>query len=48
LNKPAAGGYVEYDPATGRHALPPEQAMALTDETSPAYIPGFFRSRSAR
>ena len=43
LNDQAAGGYVEYDPATGRYTLPPEQAMALTDETSPAYIPGFFQ-----
>ncbi len=43
LNNQAAGGYVEYDPATGRYTLPPEQAMALTDETSPAYIPGFFQ-----
>src|SRR5436305_9378140 len=43
LNNQAAGGYVDYDPATGRYTLPPEQAMALTDETSPAYIPGFFQ-----
>src|SRR3982750_2772559 len=28
----AAGGYVEYDPSTGRYSLPPEQAVALTDE----------------
>jgi len=39
----AAGGYVEYDPATGRYTLPPEQAVALTDEDSPAYLPGFFQ-----
>ena len=43
LNNQAAGGYVEYDPASGRYTLPPEQAMALTDEDSPAYIPGFFQ-----
>ena len=43
LNAQAAGGYVEYDPATGRYTLPPEQAIALTDETSPAYLPGFFQ-----
>ncbi|HVV58951.1 MAG TPA: class I SAM-dependent methyltransferase [Gaiellaceae bacterium] len=43
LNNQAAGGYVEYDPATGRYTLPPEQAMALTDEDSPAYLPGFFQ-----
>jgi SAM-dependent methyltransferase len=43
LNAQAAGGYVEYDPATGRYTLPPEQAVALTDEDSPAYLPGFFQ-----
>jgi SAM-dependent methyltransferase len=43
LNNQAAGGYVEYDPATGRYTLPPEQAAALTDESSPAYLPGFFQ-----
>jgi SAM-dependent methyltransferase len=43
LNNQAAGGYVEYDPSTGRYTLPPEQAVALTDESSPAYIPGFFQ-----
>jgi len=43
LNAQAAGGYVEYDPAEGRYTLPAEQAMALTDEDSPAYLPGFFQ-----
>src|SRR5690242_6275844 len=43
LNAQAAGGYVEYEPDTGRYTLPPEQAMALTDEESPAYLPGFFQ-----
>jgi SAM-dependent methyltransferase len=43
LNAQAAGGYVEYDPDTGRYTLPPEQANALTDESSPAYLPGFFQ-----
>src|SRR4051794_36753435 len=32
LNAQAAGSYVEYDPASGRYTLPPEQAVALTDE----------------
>ena len=31
----AAGGYVAYDATTGRYWLPPEQAVALTDESSP-------------
>jgi SAM-dependent methyltransferase len=43
LNAQAAGGYVEYDPASGRYTLPPEQAVALTDPDSPAYLPGFFQ-----
>jgi SAM-dependent methyltransferase len=43
LNAQAAGGYVDYDPATGRYTLPPEQAVALTEPDSPAYLPGFFQ-----
>ncbi len=43
LNAQAAGSYVEYDPDSGRYALPPEQAVALTDPDSPAYLPGFFQ-----
>jgi SAM-dependent methyltransferase len=43
LNAQAAGGYVEYEADSGRYVLPPEQAVALTDEESPAYLPGFFQ-----
>ena len=43
LNAQAAGGFVEYDPATATYVLPPEQAIALTDESSPAFLPGFFQ-----
>jgi 2-polyprenyl-3-methyl-5-hydroxy-6-metoxy-1,4-benzoquinol methylase len=43
LNAQAAGGFVEYDPASGRYTLPPEQAIALTDASSPAYLAGFFQ-----
>ena len=43
LNAQAAGGYVSYDPDSGRYLLPPEQAVALTDPDSPAYLPGFFQ-----
>jgi SAM-dependent methyltransferase len=43
LNAQAAGGYVEYDPATGTYTLPAEQAVALTDPQSPVYLPGFFQ-----
>src|SRR6266850_4041131 len=38
----AAGGYCEYDPKTGKYSLSPEQALALTDETSPAFVGGGF------
>ena len=43
LNNQAAGGYVVFDPATARYTLPAEQAAALADETSPAFIPGAFQ-----
>ena len=38
----ASGGYVEYDPQTGKYSLTPEQTVALTDETSPFYVGGGF------
>ncbi|MET0623618.1 MAG: class I SAM-dependent methyltransferase [Pyrinomonadaceae bacterium] len=38
----AAGGYVEYDPAGGKFSLSPEQAAALADEESPAFVGGGF------
>ena len=47
LNAQAAGGFVDYDPDSGRYTLPPEQAVALTDPDSPAYLPGR-RARLAR
>src|SRR6478672_6954345 len=43
LNAQAAGGYVVYDPGAGTYTLPPEQTVALTDDSSPAYLPGFFQ-----
>ncbi len=43
LNAQAAGGFVAYEPDSGRYSLPPEQAVALTDSSSPAYLPGFFQ-----
>src|SRR6202012_4044243 len=43
LNNQAAGGYVAYNVMTGRYSLPPEQTVALTDSSSPAYLPGFFQ-----
>jgi nucleotide-binding universal stress UspA family protein len=38
----AAGGYVEYDPESGRFSLSPEQQIALADETSPYCVLGGF------
>jgi SAM-dependent methyltransferase len=43
LNAQAAGSYVTYDATRGTYTLPPEQAMALTDDSSPAFLPGFFQ-----
>ena len=43
LNAQAAGGFVKYDPDSGLYSLPPEQMVALTDASSPAYLPGFFQ-----
>lgn len=42
LSAQAASGYAQYDPATGRFSLSEEQAMALAQEGSPAFIPGAF------
>ena len=38
----AASGYVDYDAESGRYSLSPEQAVALTDETSPFFVGGGF------
>jgi len=38
----AAGGYVTYDATSGTFTLPEEQAFALAQEDSPAYLPGAF------
>jgi len=43
LSAQAAGGFVEYDTSSGRFTLPAEYAVALTDENSPAFLPGFFQ-----
>jgi SAM-dependent methyltransferase len=47
LNANAASGYVSYDAATGTYSLPPEQALALAVENSPAFLPGAFQIISA-
>jgi SAM-dependent methyltransferase len=43
LSAQAAGGYVTYAPGTQLFTLPAEHAVALTDENSPAFLPGFFQ-----
>jgi SAM-dependent methyltransferase len=43
LSAQAAGAYVEYDAQARRYTLPAEHAAALVDESSPAYLPGFFQ-----
>src|SRR5262244_380635 len=43
LGSQAAGGYVQYDPKTGCYSLSEEQAFALADESSPAFMPGAFQ-----
>src|SRR5262245_49386559 len=43
LGNQAAGGYVTYDPTTGKYTLPPEQALAMADEGSPVFLPGAFQ-----
>jgi SAM-dependent methyltransferase len=43
LNAQAASGYVEYDAATHRYRLTPEQAAILADESGPAFVGGGFQ-----
>ena len=43
LRGQAAGGYVSYDPTADRYLLGEEQAFALADETSPAFVAGAFQ-----
>jgi ubiquinone/menaquinone biosynthesis C-methylase UbiE len=43
LRGQAAGGYLEYDPATDSYSLTEEQAFALTDPDGPVFLPGAFQ-----
>ena len=47
LNAQAAGGFVIYDAATQRYQLPAEQAFALANEDSPAFVAGAFELATA-
>jgi len=47
LNAQAAGGYVTYDATAQRYELPAEQALALANEDSPAFVGGAFELATA-
>src|SRR6201995_6186366 len=38
LSAQAASGYIEYDAASAKFVMPPEQALALADEDSPVFL----------
>src|SRR5215469_12134864 len=42
LSQQAAGGYVTYNEKNNKFSLSEEQAFTLTNEDSPAYLPGAF------
>src|SRR5438270_14076894 len=42
LASQAAGGYVTYEDKTGKFSMTEEQAFTLSNEDSPAYLPGAF------
>ena len=42
LANQAAGGYVEYDPETGRYHLSEEQALCLADDSGPVDLPAAY------
>ncbi len=43
----AAGGYVTYDTVDGKFRLTEEQAFALAEDNSPAFLPGMFQAALA-
>jgi SAM-dependent methyltransferase len=47
LDAQAAGGYVRYAKEAQKYELLPEQAAALADEHSPAFVPGMFQIMQA-
>jgi SAM-dependent methyltransferase len=42
LGNQAAGGYVSYDPGSGRYSLDEEQALCLADPAGPVDLPGAY------
>lgn len=47
LSAQAAAGYVNYDEATGKFHLEPEQVLVFADEESPAFMAGAFEVLSS-
>ncbi len=47
LRGQAAGGYVTYEASSDRYLLTEEQAFALAQEDSPAFVPGAFQLATA-
>lgn len=47
LSAQAASGYIEYDTASQRFMMSPEQAAVFADENSPVYMAGGFHTLSA-
>src|ERR1700732_3306886 len=43
LGAMTAAKYINYDPATSRYAMTPENAMILADESSPFFMGGFMQ-----
>jgi 2-polyprenyl-3-methyl-5-hydroxy-6-metoxy-1,4-benzoquinol methylase len=43
LSAQAAGGYVTYEPMSGKFHLSEEQAFTMADESSPVFLPGAFQ-----
>jgi SAM-dependent methyltransferase len=43
----APGGYINFDSATERYSISPEQALVLADENGPAFFPGMFEIAAA-
>ena len=48
LSAQAASGYVEYDAVSNCFRMTEEQAFALAEEGSPAFIPGAFQVAAAQ
>jgi SAM-dependent methyltransferase len=43
----ASAGYINFDPATERFSITPEQALLLADENGPAFFPAMFEIAAA-